>query len=156
MKHINFDLRTVFEKRETYHVKTSEKGHYWGYFWTSNEDISATKGDMDTFESALKSWDFILFDERTFRIIITHRKNSSPNLAHIHDFEIWERITKIKVGNKIMRVNDYILNLEEIWSCFTQKIIKNSSWRTPRQHFACQNEKIQKQKNEKWWKLILC
>ena len=110
---------------------------------------------MDTFESALKSWDFILFDERTFRIIITHRKNSSPNLAHIHDFEIWERITKIKVGNKIMRVNGDILNLEDIWSCFTQKIIKNSSWRTPRQHFACQNEKIQKQKkmknDENWY-----
>ena len=110
---------------------------------------------MDTFESALKSWDFILFDERTFRIIITHRKNSSPNLAHIHDFEIWERITKIKVGNKIMRVNGHILNLEEIWSCFTQKIIKNSSWRTPRQHFACQNEKIQNQKkmknDENWY-----
>ena len=109
---------------------------------------------MDTFESALKSWDFILFDERTFRIIITHRKNSSPNLAHIHDFEIWERITKIKVGNKIMRVNGDILNLEEIWSCFTQKIIKNSSWRTPRQHFACQNEKIQnkkKMKNDENW-----
>ena len=106
---------------------------------------------MDTFESALKSWDFILFDERTFRIIITHRKNSSPNLAHIHDFEIWERITKIKVGNKIMRVNGGKLNLEEIWSCSIQKIIKNSSWRTPRQHFACQNEKIQKQKK---WKMM--
>ena len=109
---------------------------------------------MDTFESALKSWDFILFDERTFRIIIIHRKNSSPNLAHIHDFEIWERITKIKVGNKIMRVNSVKLNLEEIWSCFTQKTIKNSSWRTPRQHFACQNEKIQKQKmknDENWY-----
>ena len=109
---------------------------------------------MSTVESALKSWVFILFDERTFRIIITHRKNSSPNLAHIHDFEIWERITTIKVGNKITQVNDYILNLEEIWSCFTQKIIKNSSWRTPRQHFACQNEKIQKQKmknDENWY-----
>ena len=109
---------------------------------------------MDTFESALKSWDFILFDERTFRIIITHRKNSSPNLAHIHNFEIWEIITKIKVGNKIMRVSYGKLNVEEIWSCFTQKIIKNSSWRTPRQHFACQNEKIQKQKmknDENWY-----
>ena len=31
------------------------------------------------------------------------------------------------------------------------KIIKNSSWRTPRQHFACQNEKIQKQKK---WKMM--
>ena len=87
---------------------------------------------MDTFESALKSWDFILFDERTFRIIITHRKNSSPNLAHIHDFEIWERITKIKVGNKIMRVNGDILNLEQIWSMLYPKnnqelILKNSS-----------------------------
>ena len=69
---------------------------------------------MDTFESALESCDFILFDKRTFRIIITHCKNCSPNLAHIHDFEIWERITKIKVGNKIMQVNDVKLNLEEI------------------------------------------
>ena len=54
-----------------------------------------------------------LFDERNFRIIITHRKNSSPNLAHIQDFEI-ERIIKIKVRNKIVRVNDDKFNLEEI------------------------------------------
>ena len=86
--------------------------------------------------------------------IITHRKNSSPNLAHIHDFEIWERITKIKLGNKVMRVIGDKLNLEEIWSYFTQKITKNSSWRTPRQHFECQNEKIHKQKcenDENWY-----
>ena len=137
-------------------MKTVWEGECERIFWDSNYDISATSWAMSTVESALKSWDFILFDERTFRIIITHRKNSSPNLAHIQDFEIWERITKIKVGNKIMRVICDKLNLEEIWSCFTQKIIKNSSWITPRQHFACQNEKIQKQKNEKWWKLILC
>ena len=138
------------------YLKTLWEGECERRFWDSNYDISASSWAMSTVESALKSWDFILFDERTFRIIITHRKNSSPHLAHIHDFEIWERITKIKVGNKIMRVNGHILNVEEIWSCFTQKIIKNSSWRTPRQHFACQNQKIQKWKNEKCWKLILC
>ena len=103
---------------------------------------------MGALESALESWDFILFDERTFRFIRTHRNNSSPHLTHTQDFQIWARITKIKVGNKIMRVNDVKLNLEEIWSCSIQKIIKNSSWRTPRQHFECQNEKIHKQKSE--------
>ena len=47
-------------------METTYKGHYWGYFWTSNEDISASKGDTDTFESALESWDFILYDGKIF------------------------------------------------------------------------------------------
>ena len=42
------------------------KGHCWGCFWTSNENISASKGDTDTFESALESWDFILYDGKIF------------------------------------------------------------------------------------------
>ena len=103
---------------------------------------------MGALESALESWDFILFDERTFRFIRTHRNNSSPHLTHTQDFQIWARITKIKLANKVMRVIGGKLNLEEIWSCSIQKIIKNSSWRTPRQHFECQNEKIHKQKSE--------
>ena len=94
--------------------KTLWKGECERRFWDSNLNISATSKVMSMVESALKSWDSILFDERTFRIIITHRKNSSPNLAHIQDFETWERITKIKAGNKIMRVNYGKLNLEEI------------------------------------------
>ena len=108
---------------------------------------------MGALESALESWDFILFDGRTFRFIRTHRNNSSPDLTHTQDFQIWARITKIKLGNKVMRVIGGKLNLEEIWSCFTQKITKNSSWRIPRQHFACQNEKIQKwkMKNDENW-----
>ena len=47
-------------------MKTSQKGHYWECFWTLNEDISGTKRDMDTFESALESWDFILYDGKNF------------------------------------------------------------------------------------------
>ena len=36
------------------------------YFWTSNEDISASKGDTDTFENALESWDFLRYDGKIF------------------------------------------------------------------------------------------
>ena len=136
-------------------MKTLCKAQSERSFWDSNYDIWTARRAMDALESALESWDFILFDERTFRFIRIHRNNSSPHLTHTQDFQIWARITKIKVGNKIMRVNCNILFLEEIWSCSIQKIIKNSSWRTPRQHFECQNEKIHKQKSEKWWKLIL-
>ena len=39
--------------------------------------ISATSKAMSTVKSALKSFDFILFDERTFWIIMTCSKNSS-------------------------------------------------------------------------------
>ena len=76
---------------------------------------------MGAVESALESWDFILFDERTFRFIRTHRNNSSPHLTHTQDFQIWARITKIKVENKIMRVNCNILFLEEIWTHLFQE-----------------------------------
>ena len=69
---------------------------------------------MGALESALESCDFILFDERTFRFIRTHRNNSSPDLTHKQDFQIWGRITKIKLGNKVMRVIGDKLNLEEI------------------------------------------
>ena len=69
---------------------------------------------MSVFESALESLDFIIFDERTFRYIRTHRNNSLSHLTHTQDFQIWARITKIKVGNKIMRVKSVKLNLEEI------------------------------------------
>ena len=37
---------------------------------------------------------------------------------------------------------------EEIWSCSIQKIIKNSSRRTPRRNFDHQSEKIQKKKSK--------
>ena len=57
---------------------------------------------MSVFESALESLDFIIFDERTFRYIRTHRNNSSPDLTHTQDFQIWARFTKIKLGNKVM------------------------------------------------------
>ena len=48
------------------HMKTSFKGHYWGCFWTSNRDISGSNRDMDMVESALESWDFILYDDKNF------------------------------------------------------------------------------------------
>ena len=69
---------------------------------------------MCALESALDSLDLILFDERTFRFIRTHRDNSSPDLTHTQDFQFWARITKVKLGNKVMRVIGGKLNLEEI------------------------------------------
>ena len=69
---------------------------------------------MGAVESALESSNFILFDKRTFRFIRIHRNNSSPHLTHTQHFQIWARITKLKVGNKIMQLDGGKLNLEEI------------------------------------------
>ena len=57
-------------------------------FLNLNKDISATKDDMDTFESALESWDFILYDGKIFgyyRIFYgTQNRDGRVMLSH-HD-----------------------------------------------------------------------
>ena len=47
------------------------------------------------------------------------------------------------------------MSLEKIWSWFIQKIIKNSSLRTPRRNFDHQSEKIQEEKVKNDQKLRL-
>ena len=75
---------------------------------------------MNAFESALESWDLILFDGRTFRSVRTPRENSSSDLSHKWNYGNWAKITKMWLQSKISRVNCNILIGREIWSYFPE------------------------------------
>ena len=47
-------------------MKTTYKGPYWGYFWTSNQENFGYNGRRGMVDSALESWDFILYDCKIF------------------------------------------------------------------------------------------
>ena len=59
---------------------------------------------------------------------------------------ILSKNTKIYRYRRVFRIKEDKMSLEKIWSCSIQKIIKNSSRRTPRRNFDHQNEKIQEKK----------
>ena len=103
-------------------MKTLCKGGYWGTFCNWNEDISATRRAMNTFESALESWDFILFDARTFRPVRTLRENSSVDFTHKRNFQFWGKNTKMRLQKKIMRVNGGICFERVLWWYFLKKL----------------------------------
>ena len=59
---------------------------------------------------------------------------------------ILSKNTKIYQYREVFRIKEDKMSLEKIWLCSIQKIIKNSSRRTPRWNFDHQSEKIQEKK----------
>ena len=69
-------------------MKTIYKGHYWGYFWTLNEDNFVYNGRRGMVDSALESWDLILYDGKIFgyhRIFYGTQKMQSVPQVKIMD-----------------------------------------------------------------------
>ena len=61
---------------------------------------------------------------------------------------ILSKNTKIYQYREVFRIKEDKMSLEKIWLCSIQKIIKNSSRRTPRWNFDHQSEKIQEKKSK--------
>ena len=84
---------------------TAGKGHYWGDFRISNQDISGTRRAIGTFESALESWSFILFDDVIFETLEYSAIDPQMKIGHMSIYEKSGKITKSRLDERIWRVN---------------------------------------------------
>ena len=112
----SFRTSTRTTKYDLRQMKGLFKGDYWGSFWNSNEDISATRRAMSAIESAFESWGFIFFDGRNF----WHRRifyvNPQMKMSDWSILQKWPKITKNGVDCKIMHINRNNFFLKEFWS----------------------------------------
>ena len=131
-------------------MKTAGKGHYWEDFWISNEDISGTRRAMGTFESALESWNFILFDDRIFETLEYSAIDPQMKIGHMSIYEKSGKNTKSRLDKRIWRVNCVIFFLKEIYDdTFRKKFRWYPKW-YPQLKFWVWSHKIGFFKYRKW------
>ena len=137
-------------ENQSVHMKTTGKGHYWEDFWISNEDISGTRRAMGTFESALESWNFILFDDRIFETLEYSTIDPQMKIGHMSIYEKSGKNTKSRLDKRIWRVNCDIFFLKEIYDdTFRKKFRWYPKW-YPQLKFWVWSHKIGFFKYRKW------
>ena len=134
-------------------MKTAPKGDYKGNFWDWNFDISGSKGAMNAFESALESWDSVLFDAIIFGTIEYSDLNLQMKISIMSIYEKTRKNTKCKPQSEIRRVIRDHFFLKEVYDdTFGKQNIWNPQMTLCR-NFDGRMVKIQKSKIEKWRKL---
>ena len=136
-------------------MKTAPKGDYKGNFWDWNFDISGSKGAMNAFESALESWDSVLFNAIIFRTIEYSDLNLQMKISSMSIYEKTRKNTKLRIQSEIRRVNLLHFFLKEVYDdTFRKEKIWNPQM-TLYRNFHGQIVKIQKSENAKWQKLVI-
>ena len=136
-------------------MKTPPKGENKGNFRDWNFDISGTTRAMNAFESALESWESILFDAIIFRTIEYSDLNLQVKIFNMWIYEKIRKNRKLRVQNEIRRVILLHFFLKEVYDdTFRKEKIWNPQMTLCR-NFHGQIVKIQKSENAKWQKLVI-